>query len=67
MLCCRFACIWSVTWLDLHDGLKQLVDVYIEELTAAYGSQRTLHVVLVIVMVSELNWCAVVVEVRRDS
>eukprot|EP00878_Enallax_costatus_P040979 GHUV01047404.1.p2 GENE.GHUV01047404.1~~GHUV01047404.1.p2 ORF type:complete len:146 (+),score=49.00 GHUV01047404.1:880-1317(+) len=47
---CRFACVWSITWKDLHDGLSQLENLYIKEAAAAYNRQRTIHIVLLIIM-----------------
>eukprot|EP00879_Flechtneria_rotunda_P020749 GHRR01021839.1.p1 GENE.GHRR01021839.1~~GHRR01021839.1.p1 ORF type:complete len:765 (+),score=247.75 GHRR01021839.1:296-2296(+) len=47
-----FGYVRNVAWRDLHDGLTQLVGLEIEMTKAAFGSQRTTQIVLLIVMVS---------------
>jgi hypothetical protein len=43
--------VWNVAWYDLHDGMQQLVQVFIDEVHNGFQVQRLVHAVLLVVMV----------------
>lgn len=52
MLHCRFQFVYNGAWYDLHDGFSQLLAEFFVENKALFNSQRTIHIILIVVMVS---------------
>jgi hypothetical protein len=48
----RFQFVYTAAWYDLHDGFSQLLGEFFVENKALFNSQRTIHIILVVVMVS---------------
>lgn len=54
LLCCvlcRFQFVWQTCWYDLHDGISTIIHEFITENKAMFDQQRSIHVVLVLIMV----------------
>lgn len=52
LLHCRFQFVYNGAWYDLHDGFSQLLAEFFVENKAMFNNQRTIHIILIVVMVS---------------
>lgn len=43
--------MWQTCWYDLHDGISTIIHEFITENKAMFDQQRSIHVVLVLIMV----------------
>lgn len=46
--------MWQAAWYDLHDGISQLIQQFIDEDKSTFTQQRAIHIVLVLIMVSDM-------------
>lgn len=44
--------MYNAAWYDLHDGFSRLLAAFHEENKSLFSSQRSIHIILIVVMVS---------------